>query len=119
MIDPLTSLGLASNIMQLVSFGIQVIDKAKELAVTGSTAEQEHLRAIAGDTSRICRELHDQIGLPAVTHQHNKHGQCLQEAPEPQSWTSHRGVTELGPNKAMGELACRTRATADELQDLL
>lgn len=49
MLDPMTALGLASNIVQLVSFGGELISRGKELSKTGCTSEHAHVRTIAKD----------------------------------------------------------------------
>jgi len=61
MLDPLTSLGLASNIVQLVEFGLTVASKGRELASTGTTAEHEHLKVLTRDTRVLCYELDRQV----------------------------------------------------------
>ena len=61
MIDPLTSLGLACNIVQLVEFGCNVIQKGRELASNGTTDERKHLEKLATDTSRLYKELEEQL----------------------------------------------------------
>ena len=62
MLDPLTSLGLVTNVVQLVEFGCNTLAKGYELASTGTTAEREHLRKLTRDTSCLCKELDAQLG---------------------------------------------------------
>ncbi|RXK34146.1 hypothetical protein BBD39_06045 [Arsenophonus endosymbiont of Bemisia tabaci Asia II 3] len=57
MIEPLTALGLAANIVQLVEFGARVIDAGREIASQGSTQEQRHLKRLAAETSSICDQI--------------------------------------------------------------
>ncbi|KAK3678826.1 hypothetical protein LTR78_001279 [Recurvomyces mirabilis] len=57
MLDPLTSLGLASNIVQLVDFGIRTFCQARELAATGTTQDYEHMEALLQDSNSIFWDL--------------------------------------------------------------
>lgn len=61
MLDPLTTLGLVSNIVQLVDFGLDVLDRGRELAQTGTTTERQHLRRLVEDTQAVCAELQQKM----------------------------------------------------------
>lgn len=53
MLDPLTALGLVSNIAQLVDFGMTLVSDAREISELGSTSEHEHIRTIVNDMGKL------------------------------------------------------------------
>lgn len=56
MLDPLTALGLAGNVVQLVQFCAQLLSHAREISSTGGLRETLELRNITVDTTK-------QVGL--------------------------------------------------------
>lgn len=63
MLDPLTSLGLAANIVQLVQFGCKILSTGYKISTTGTTPERDHLEQLSDEVSAICRELDAQHDL--------------------------------------------------------
>ena len=57
MLDPLTPLGLASNVVQIVDFGVRTIAKAGELAATGTTKEDAHLEKLIQNNLSVHSDL--------------------------------------------------------------
>lgn len=57
MLDPLTSLSLAANIADLITFTCSVIKTGRELASNGSTADNARLQAVAESTKNLCNIL--------------------------------------------------------------
>ena len=45
-LDPLTALGLAANVVQFLDYGSKILSKAFELYKEGSSAEHDHLNEI-------------------------------------------------------------------------
>lgn len=115
MIDPVTSLGLAINVVQIVDLGFRIIGKGKELARTGTTVEQEHLKKLAQETSNICSDLQGQAAIPNTSNQHDGAGKCHTRNPG----DDQARVDLANHRKAIGELAHRTKDVADELSELL
>jgi hypothetical protein len=105
MLDPLTSLGLASNIVQLVSFGFEVLSKGHELATTGTTREQAHLEAITRQTKSICSDLQNVAARPSA------------HACRPPGKGQH-GLT-LRDEASVVDLGFNTKSVCDELQVML
>ncbi|CAI6331789.1 unnamed protein product [Periconia digitata] len=66
MLDPITSLSLASGIITLVDFGAKCIKNAREIAEYGCTEEQRHLRIITSDLISVSSDITNQIGSSAV-----------------------------------------------------
>lgn len=67
MLDPLTALGLATNVVQLVDFGLKACTKARDLAETGTTEDYNHLEdlirqnlTLTEDLKRVKPEAHEQ-----------------------------------------------------------
>lgn len=57
MLDPLTSLGVIANVVQLVDIGLRVTKKGYEIAQTGTTKDLEHLKTISDATTRTLWDL--------------------------------------------------------------
>lgn len=59
MVDPITAIGLASNILQFVQIGYSVVVKVHQLneAVGGATDEQLEAEAVAEDLQDLCAKL--------------------------------------------------------------
>jgi hypothetical protein len=49
MLDPFTSLGVASNIAQLVQFSAELVSSAKEVHQNGSSIDVQSLRRVASN----------------------------------------------------------------------
>jgi hypothetical protein len=54
MLDPLTSLSLAANIVELITFTRDVIKTGHALVNDGSTADNDRLQAVATSTKQLC-----------------------------------------------------------------
>lgn len=67
MLDPVTSLGLASNIIQLVDFGAKCIKNAREIAENGCTEEQSRLRVIISDLVSVANDIEKQKSNAQLT----------------------------------------------------
>ena len=59
MLDPLTSLGLASNIVQLVHFSADLVSSVKEIHQNGSSINVQSLRIIASDLQKLSSDVTD------------------------------------------------------------
>jgi hypothetical protein len=57
MLDPITAVGLASNIIQLVDFGVRIINSGRELATKGTTEELLQLETIIQDNILVLDDL--------------------------------------------------------------
>lgn len=64
MLDPLTALGVASNVIQLVDFASKVLSKAKDLRFHGTTVDNTRLEALTVDMVFLCENLQ---GSPLLT----------------------------------------------------
>jgi hypothetical protein len=64
MLDPLTALGLASNIIQLVDFGSRLVANAQDIARDGVTADHKHLQSLARETKILCEDIDTQTQGP-------------------------------------------------------
>lgn len=49
MLDPLTSLGLAASIAQLLDFGFKFVSETKEISEYGSSIDVAHLKSLTTD----------------------------------------------------------------------
>ncbi|KAJ4286934.1 hypothetical protein N0V90_012814 [Kalmusia sp. IMI 367209] len=67
MLDPVTSLGLASNIIQLVDFDAKCIKNAREIAEHGCTEEQRRLKFITSDLILVSDQITKQKGSGPLT----------------------------------------------------
>ena len=67
--DPITALGVAGSIVQLVDFGIKVVSKGNKIyhSGDGSTAENHDLENVANDLVLIQTRLRQSL-LPLGTH---------------------------------------------------
>ncbi|KAK4556700.1 hypothetical protein LTR86_006271 [Recurvomyces mirabilis] len=107
MLDPLTSLGLASNIVQIIDFGIRTFCQARELAATGTTLDYEHMEVLLQDSNSIFWDLDAATGaLKAGQADNNEPGWEDRLAPR----TESDEVTAL---------ARRSKEVAEELSALL
>lgn len=62
MIDPLTAIGLAANIIQLIEVGVKVVGTGHELTAYGTTRAHDDLKFLCTDTASVCEELNAQLG---------------------------------------------------------
>lgn len=60
MLDPLTSLSLAANLAELITFTHSAVTAGRDIFASGSTAEIRRLLAIAGTTRDACSLLRKQ-----------------------------------------------------------
>jgi hypothetical protein len=99
MIEPLTALGLAANIVQLVESGMRVIDAGREIASQGSTQEQQHIKRLAAETSSLCDQIKKQ---------------------ETQILSRSRSSAQSAQNThTFASLATQTKGVANNLEELL
>ncbi|KAF7190662.1 Vegetative incompatibility protein HET-E-1 [Pseudocercospora fuligena] len=114
MLDPLTSLGLVVNIVQLVEFGLKAVSKGRELAQKGSTAEHRHFEVLARETEELCAEIRNQ---PAFIRAANL------EKSDPQETSIESGDGTADPyadtHSAIRNLADETRDVSRELGHML
>jgi hypothetical protein len=59
MLDPLTAIGVASSIVQLVDFSSKVVARSAEIRRAGSSVEVAHLRAITSDLQGLTENLRE------------------------------------------------------------
>lgn len=64
MLDPLTALGVASNVIQLVDFTSKVSSKTKDLRFHGKTVENTRLEALTVDIVALSENL---LASPLLT----------------------------------------------------
>ncbi|MCJ1382575.1 hypothetical protein MMC17_005688 [Xylographa soralifera] len=64
--DPLTALGLAASVAQLIDFGSKIVTKSKEIAENGSSISVTHLSGITNDLVVINSNLEQQLGYRKV-----------------------------------------------------
>lgn len=57
MLDPLTSLGVASNIAQLVQFSAELVSSAKEIHQNGSSMDVQSLRTVASNLRTLSSDV--------------------------------------------------------------
>ena len=59
MLDPLTAVGLASAIVQLVDFSSELVSETKELyhSTEGNSAQNEELQSVTEDLKELCKTL--------------------------------------------------------------
>ncbi|KAK5122176.1 hypothetical protein LTR85_004422 [Meristemomyces frigidus] len=105
MLEPITALGLASSVIQLVDFGFKTAARGRELATKGATAENAHLATITKDLIELCTELDTQTGAGAVG-----------DGEAQQSSQSEEGAKSAEAIKALARSA---KDVADELASLL
>ena len=55
--DPLSVLGLSSNVLQLAELTSKLCKKGRELFKTGTTEDIEHIDFIASDLTAVCAEI--------------------------------------------------------------
>ena len=116
MLDPLTSIGLATNVVQLVDFGLKVATTGHQIATKGSTEEHTHLESIAKGTSRLCDEIskhkgHAQVPSTALSSGNGRKEQTTRPS-------SSNDAVQQDENAIEG-LAFRARTVAEELGMML
>jgi hypothetical protein len=123
MLDPVTSLGLATNVIQLIDFGFTVFQEGRQIARHGATAEQKHLRQISEGITETCKLLPvDQVEPFMATHHESAIGSPTQVNGSP--LTSKAGlenskVSLPDDEYQVTKLAITARATAETLTGLL
>ena len=115
MLDPLASLGLVSNVVQLVEFGMKVVQTGHEIATTGTKVEHTHLKAIADNTAAVHAELHKQVGVFRLTDPENDASENLGVYKADELKRSDHPRDE----KSVVSLAMRTRGVVDDLSRML
>ena len=57
MVDPLTTLGIASNIIQLIDFTSKILKKTSQLHFDGETIDNARLEALTSDLASLSKNL--------------------------------------------------------------
>lgn len=104
MLDPLTSLGLATNVVQLVDFGLRVAKIGHQICKNGSTEEHQHLDEMSERIKRLCVEVQQNLRL-------KQRGQITSNLPTENEEPRYDHPIE--------NLALRTRRAAEELSMML
>jgi hypothetical protein len=60
--DPASAIGLATNVMQLGSYGFLFVKTWHQIVTSGTTKEIEHMLEVSEDALRSCDETHRQLG---------------------------------------------------------
>lgn len=113
MLDPLTSISLATNVVQLVDFGLKVATTGRQIAATGSTQEQRHLEHMSKNISRLCDEIESQSQEASVAGIQRTEHKESQETLTSSTTMDNTDMTQVSA------LAYRTRNAAEELDMLL
>ena len=95
MLDPLTSLGVASNIAQLVQFSAELVSSAKEIHQNGSLMDVQSLRAVASNLRTLSSD---------VTHR---------------SWSNRAGGKPLEEEEKVRQLNAWIKGWNTELRNLV
>lgn len=114
MLDPLTSLGLATNIVQLVDFGARVIKTGHDLAKGGGIAEHEHLAALAESSAALCADLQQQTGISDADLVDRQRESCLNNTD-----SSTPAGNAIADEEDIAILAKRTCDVAEDLALML
>lgn len=77
MLDPITALGLASNIIQLVDFASKLLEKSTEIRRNGEAVDHGRLRAAAVDLENLSRSIKTSTSVPD-----NEHSDRAAETPQ-------------------------------------
>ena len=69
MIDPITALGIAGNVVQFIDFGLKATSKAREIHRNneGKTAENTDLELISKDLVALSAQLYASVGSSTET----------------------------------------------------
>jgi hypothetical protein len=64
MLDPITALGIASNVAQFIDLGLKATSKAREIhrSASGMTAENADLELVAKDLRAVSAQLYTSVG---------------------------------------------------------
>ena len=62
MLDPLTALGLASNIAQLIEFSVSTVGLVTKIRLKGSSEEVSNLKDATTHMIELCASIHDRTG---------------------------------------------------------
>jgi hypothetical protein len=95
MLDPLTSLGVASNIVQLIQFSAELVSSAKEIHQNGYSIDVQSLRNVASDLRTLSSD---------VTHS---------------SWSSRAGGKPLEEAEKVRQLNAWIKGWNTELRNLV
>jgi hypothetical protein len=123
MLDPVTSLGLATNVIQLIDFGFTIFQEGRQIARHGATVEQKHLRQISEGITETCKLLPLDLVEPFLASHHDPAaGSPNQADGSPRASTAglENGKAPLPDDEQqVTKLAIRARATAETLTGLL
>ena len=69
MLDPLTILGVAGNVVQIADFGLKAVSKAREIhgAVDGATFENADLETVTNDLVVVNQKLRTSLSTAGTT----------------------------------------------------
>jgi hypothetical protein len=81
MLDPLTSLGLAASIAQLLDFGFKFVSETKEISEYGSSVDVAHLKSLTTDLVDIQSSLKERGRNAAGTGTLSREEQVSSPAP--------------------------------------
>ena len=76
-LDPITALGLASNIIQLVDFASKLLEKSTEIRRNGEAVDHGRLRAADVDLENLSRSIKTSASVPD-----NEHSDRAAETPQ-------------------------------------
>jgi hypothetical protein len=81
MLDPMTTLSLAGNIVQFVDFSCTVISRAKELSnsVQGATQDTLNYEIVTRDLLKVSENLKGGVATSSVDSSKNEADQALEE----------------------------------------
>jgi len=105
-LDPLTALSLASNIVQMVDFAGRVVAKCRHIHIHGELPEHHELEIVTADLSRLSAKLKAQDRVPAPSQKQ------LKDESEAQR-------TQRAKDSALAELSTTCIKISDELLDRL
>ena len=114
MVDPLTALGLASNIVQLVDVGAKILKDGRELANTGTTEQCAHIRRLVDESRSVSN------AIKATSRNYGSPDDL--PGPGSSDRTGHSTERVRGPDEAtvkLHELAAETCDVAEELSAML
>lgn len=69
MLDPLTALGIAANVVQFIDFTLRIIAKSNDIhqSASGSLVEHDDLSKVTLDLSALSKKLQDALTMTATT----------------------------------------------------
>lgn len=119
--DPLTSLSLATSVVQLVDFGFTLVETYDEIMKTGTNKAREQLRLVTRNTDEVCNMILglEQAGSRRGVDPASLASSCStnQTYVEPDGTSGVEGLTTS--SSGLDVLAYRTQEVAAELAEVL